>query len=59
MTQVFKFGDKYIFTAQIESVVWLTSQSVEIRTRSERFLFDGPAAAALRTYLDSQAQNFG
>ncbi len=59
MTPVFKFGDKYIFTAQIECIVWLNSQSVEIRTRTERFLFDGAAAAALRTYLDGQSQNFG
>ena len=59
MTPVFKFGDKYIFTAQIESIVWLNPQSVEIRTRTERHLFDGPAAVALRTYLDSQSQNFG
>lgn len=59
MTPVFKFGDKYIFTAQIESIVWLNSQSVEIRTRTDRHLFDGPAAIALRTYLDSQSQIFG
>jgi len=59
MTPVFKFGDKYIFTAQIESIFWLNAQSVEIRTRTERHLFEGPSAAALRAYLDSQSQNFG
>lgn len=56
MTPVLKFGDKYIFTALIESVIWLTPQSVEIRTRSERHLLNGPAADALRTYLDSLAE---
>jgi hypothetical protein len=59
MTPILKLGDKYLFTAQIESVIWLAPDTVEIRTFSERHLFDGTLAASLRVYLNSQAQQIG
>ena len=55
MEPILKFGDKYLFTAQIESVTWLTADTVEIRTHTERHLLSGTAAASLRTFLDSLA----
>jgi len=59
MAPILKFGDKYLFTAQIECVVWISADTVEIRTRSDRHLFTGTAATALRTYLNSLSQNLG
>lgn len=59
MAPILKFGDQYLFTAQIEFIQWIAVDTAEIRTRTERFIFTGAGAAALRTYLNSLAQNLG
>jgi hypothetical protein len=58
MAPILKFGDKYLLTAQIESIVWLTDDTVEIRTRTDIHLFAGSTASALKTYLNGLAQSF-
>jgi len=59
MAPILKFGDKYLFTDHIEYVQWIAADTAEICTRTERFIFTGAAAAALKTYLNSLAQNLG
>lgn len=59
MAPILKFGDQYLFTPQIESIRWLDADTVEVRTMYHCYVFNGTLATALRTYLNSVAQNIG
>lgn len=59
LASYFRFGDLYLPTNQIDSIQFLGTDAVEIRTKAGRLhVIKGVAVNSMKTYINNYTENF-